>query len=68
MRIAATLLAGCGLLLCGGNTFAQEDAKVEVGKKAPDFTVTGIDGKKFKLSDRLGKEKHIVLMFSRASW
>ena len=43
-------------------------AVAEKGKTAPDFVMTGIDGKEFKLSDRTGKEKHIVLMFSRASW
>ncbi|MCA9127398.1 MAG: hypothetical protein KDB22_09940 [Planctomycetales bacterium] len=45
-----------------------QEGKVQVGKLAPDFVVTGIDGKDFKLSSKLGKDKNIVLMFSRASW
>ena len=45
---------------------AVEPAKV--GQQAPDFTATGIDGKQFKLSDRAGKDKNIILMFSRANW
>ena len=67
MRIAAALLAGASFCF-GSVAFAQTDAKVEVGKKAPDFTATGIDGKKFKLSERMGKDKNIVLLFSRANW
>lgn len=60
---AASLIAGSVL------TIADEAPKVVVGKPAPDFTATGIDGKPFKLSDKLkdGK-KNVALMFSRASW
>lgn len=47
---------------------AAKQVKVEVGKKAPDFTMENIDGKSFKLSERIGKEKNIILMFSRAHW
>lgn len=55
------------LLTLAGHAVAQEE-KVEVGKPAPDFTVTGIDGKTFKLSDKTGRGKNIVLMFDRAHW
>ena len=48
---------------------ADEKTAIEVGKPAPDFTVTGIDGKTFKLSDKLKSgEKNVALMFSRANW
>lgn len=48
---------------------AAKPASVEVGKPAPDFTVTGIDGKKFKLSDKLKKgDTNVALIFSRANW
>ena len=48
---------------------ADEKVGVEVGKPAPDFTVTGIDGKTFKLSEKLNsKETNVVLIFSRANW
>ncbi len=64
------LLTGCCVLAITCIVAADEaPPKVEVGKPAPDFTVTGIDGKTFKLSDKLKSgEKNIVLMFSRASW
>jgi len=43
--------------------------KIEMGQAAPDFIVTGIDGKPFKLSDKLKSEKqNVVLIFSRANW
>ena len=41
---------------------------VEVGKAAPDITMTGIDGKDFKLSEITGSGKNVALMFSRAHW
>ena len=48
---------------------AADEVKVEVGRKAPDFTATGLDGKQFKLSDKLNKGKtNVALMFSRANW
>lgn len=62
------LLLPITLLFIASTSFAQEDVKVAVGKQAPDFTVTGIDSKDFKLSDKIGKDKNIVLMFSRAHW
>lgn len=46
----------------------QEKTKAEKGEPAPDFTMTGIDGKSFKLSERIGKDKNIIIMFSRANW
>lgn len=48
-------------------TMAEDVA--EINKKAPDFTATGVDGKTFKLSEKIGKDdKHVVLLFSRANW
>ena len=46
-----------------------EVENVEVGMAAPDFTATGIDGKTFKLSEKLKDGKsNVALMFSRANW
>ena len=48
---------------------AQEATdKVAVGKTAPDFAVTGIDGKIFKLSEKTKEGKNVALIFSRANW
>ncbi len=48
---------------------AQLANTVTIGKPAPDFVVTGIDGKQFKLSEKLSRnEKNIVLLFSRGHW
>lgn len=62
------LLFSAAFLLVSPIGLAEQTSKVEVGGKAPDFTSTGIDGKDFKLSDKMGKDKNIVLMFSRAHW
>lgn len=56
------------LLLVNINILAQDDDRgyiVKVGQSAPDFTVTTIDGKTFKLSEYRGKT--IMLQFT-ASW
>lgn len=65
-----TVYLAIALLGCASLCTADDgtSTKVEIGKRAPDFVMTGIDGKEFKLSDKLGKEKNIVLMFSRANW
>lgn len=70
-RIDEMLIVRLIACLCLVTTVAMADEtpKVEVGKPAPDFTVTGIDRKTFKLSDKLAAgDKNIVLLFSRANW
>ena len=62
----ALLMAG--LLLPTAALAQHAGGKVSVGKPAPDFTVTGIDGKSFKLSDITATGKNVVLIFSRAHW
>ncbi|MBF8289011.1 MAG: AhpC-TSA protein, partial [Candidatus Rokubacteria bacterium] len=51
MRMPPLVLAGAllGLVLAG------PAAALEVGQKAPDFTLAGIGGKPIKLADMLGK-------------
>lgn len=47
----------------------KSTVEVVAGKAAPDFTVTGLDGEKFKLSEKLkSQDKNIVLLFSRGHW
>ncbi|APZ90723.1 peroxiredoxin family protein [Fuerstiella marisgermanici] len=63
LLIAATVAIACPF------SFADEASKVEISSPAPDFTATGIDGKAFKLSDKLKSgKKNVVLIFSRAHW
>jgi hypothetical protein len=63
------LQIGCCVLLLSAVCVA-EDAKtaVVVGEPAPDMTLTGIDGKPFKLSSITASGKNVALMFSRAHW
>ncbi|MEO2034975.1 MAG: hypothetical protein ABGZ35_23080 [Planctomycetaceae bacterium] len=62
-------LMGCVLLAMSPAVFAEDIMEATVGQATPDFTATGIDGKKFTLSDKLkAGERNIVLLFSRASW
>lgn len=57
------------LLSMGATASADEAMTPAVGEPAPDFTIQGIDGKTFTLSDRLGDgERNVVLLFSRAHW
>jgi hypothetical protein len=63
------LTIGSCLLWLGGTSLAADSVQeVTLGSPAPDFTVTGIDGKDFRLSDKMANGKNIVLMFSRAHW
>ena len=67
--IGRWMAVGFGGLLCSV-ALAQETQPVAltVGVDAPDMTMTGIDGKEFKLSDVTGAGKNVALMFSRAHW
>lgn len=55
----------CGLT--AESSFAQ-DSKLTIGSQAPDFVVTGIEGEEFKVLERYGQGKNLVIMFSRAHW
>ena len=62
------LTSGCFVLLGAVCTADEAPVAVAVGKPAPDITVTGIDGKPFKLSEITSSGKNVALMFSRAHW
>ncbi len=61
---ALAWMAACA----AGGGQAQDSEPLKVGDRAPDFSVTGIDGNAFTLSEKLKSGKHLVLIFSRAHW
>jgi peroxiredoxin Q/BCP len=62
-RIAPLLLAG---LLLSGLTWATPAAALEVGQKAPDFTLPGTGGKQVKLSELTPKGPVVLFTFIQA--
>lgn len=62
MRKRLMLIAGLVLTL----GWAGLAAALEVGDKAPDFTLAGTGGKQVKLADMLGKGPIVVYTFIQA--
>lgn len=62
MRMRPLVLAGALLSLA----MAGPAASLEVGQKAPDFTLAGVGGKPVKLADMLGKGPIVVYTFIQA--
>ena len=62
MRMRPLALAGALLSL----VLAGPAAALEVGEKAPDFTLAGVGGKPVKLADMLGKGPIVVYTFIQA--
>jgi thioredoxin-dependent peroxiredoxin len=62
MRMRQLVLAGALLSL----VLAGPAAALEVGQKAPDFTLAGIGGKQIKLADMLGKGPIVIYTFIQA--
>ncbi|MEF3309428.1 thiol-disulfide oxidoreductase ResA [Paenibacillus sp. GYB004] len=63
-KLFQILIFSVALLIGGftiGNALINSEDPVKVGYKAPDFTLTGLDGKKYQLSDYQGKA--VVLNF-----
>ena len=42
----------------------EKEAELKVGDKAPEFEVTGIDGEKFKLSEKIGDKGKMLFCYS----
>lgn len=61
-----TAMAGAACLILASVARANEPAPI--GQTAPDITMTGVDGKEFKLSDITSSGKNVALIFSRAHW
>jgi len=65
MRYSRTIVAG--LLTVFGSLFlAGAASALEVGQKAPDFTLNGTDGKPVKLSDLTAKGPVVLYTFIAA--
>ena len=62
MRMRPLVLASALLSL----VLAGPAAALEVGEKAPDFTLAGVGGKPVKLADMLGKGPIVVYTFIQA--
>ena len=62
MRMRPLVLAGALLSLA----LAGPAAALEVGQKAPDFTLTGPGGKPIKLSEMVGKGPIVIYTFIQA--
>ena len=62
MRMRSVMLGGALLSL----VLAGPAAALEVGQKAPDFTLAGPGGKQVKLSDMLGKGPIVLYTFIQA--
>jgi hypothetical protein len=60
--VAALLLASLGLVLPS----ASPVAALEVGQKAPDFTLAAPGGKQVKLSDLTAKGPVVIFTFIQA--
>ena len=62
MRMRPLVLAGALLSL----VLAGPATALEVGQKAPDFTLSGVGGKQIKLADMLGKGPIVIYTFIQA--
>jgi thioredoxin-dependent peroxiredoxin len=68
MRSLWLVIVGVGVLLVGGAImFGVATAEeLNVGDMAPDFSMTGSDGKTYKLSDYRGKQVVVLAWFPKA--
>lgn len=66
IMIIAALVAACPFFIpadAGSATKPREAAKTAVVEKAPDFILTDLNGRKFRLSDFKGKQP-VLIIFS----
>ena len=66
MRKPRELLRGILLVLVACLLLASPAQALQVGQKAPDFSLAGPDGKPVKLADYLGKGPVVIFTFIQA--
>jgi len=66
MKSPRSVVRGAVVGILGGLLFAGAASALEVGQKAPDFTLTGTDGKPVKLSDLTSKGPVVLYTFVAA--
>jgi thioredoxin-dependent peroxiredoxin len=66
MRSLRKIVTGLLTGLCASLVFAVSVNALEVGQKAPDFTLNGTDGKPVKLSDLTAKGPIVLYTFIAA--
>ena len=60
------LLCLLALLMCVPAMVLAADNELKVGDAAPDFKMTGSDGKTYQLSDFKGKRAFVIAWFPKA--
>ena len=60
------LISGVLIGMVAGLSLAGAASALEMGQKAPDFTLPGSGGKQVKLSDLLGKGPVVIYTFIQA--
>ena len=66
MRSPRSIVTGLLAGVLGSLLFAGTASALEVGQKAPDFTLNGTDGKPVKLSDLTAKGPIVLYTFIAA--
>lgn len=70
VRLIRTIGATASALACGAVTMAtgseRGDATLAAGNVAPDFELTGSDGRTYRLADYRGREAVVVAWFPKA--
>lgn len=66
MHIARRIIRGAVLTTVACLVLAGTAQAIQVGQKAPDFTLPAPDGKQVKLDDLLGKGPVVIFTFIQA--
>lgn len=66
MKRAHFILAAAGFCLALATAHAEDKAVVKEGDKAPDFKLTGSDGKEYSLKQFAGKQAVVIAWFPKA--